>query len=240
MYLTETEKQDTGVTESWNGDTDGILVFVTRAFEGLASSEPTVGAHAQEWTLTALHEDKAIGFVASILPGFFDSHAVTDPASTTLPLMSDRLTADSILGSRLHGLRETCIPGASSLIKEQCKRRLRVCANSCRVAEVHPISRVRRSPHHPASASFPSRQSRNDSSSSDGRGPCFAFHGTSFRAFVVKKLSADIILTPCSNQQRHARLPIGYHWHREPRGDAFVSAWRHRTCKHSFPHVGRC
>jgi hypothetical protein len=29
MYLTEAEKQDTEVTESWKGDTDGILVFVS-------------------------------------------------------------------------------------------------------------------------------------------------------------------------------------------------------------------
>ncbi len=29
MYLTEAEKQDTQVTESWKGDTDGILVFVS-------------------------------------------------------------------------------------------------------------------------------------------------------------------------------------------------------------------
>ncbi len=29
MYLTEAEKQDTEVTESWKGDTEGILVFVS-------------------------------------------------------------------------------------------------------------------------------------------------------------------------------------------------------------------
>ena len=29
MYLTEAEKQDAEVTESWKGDTDGILVFVS-------------------------------------------------------------------------------------------------------------------------------------------------------------------------------------------------------------------
>ena len=29
MYLTEAEKQDKGVIESWKGDTDGILVFVS-------------------------------------------------------------------------------------------------------------------------------------------------------------------------------------------------------------------
>jgi hypothetical protein len=29
MYLTEAEKQDAQVTESWKGDTDGILVFVS-------------------------------------------------------------------------------------------------------------------------------------------------------------------------------------------------------------------
>ncbi|KAF8269056.1 hypothetical protein EI94DRAFT_1906628, partial [Lactarius quietus] len=27
IYLTEVEKQDTEVTESWEGDTDGILIF---------------------------------------------------------------------------------------------------------------------------------------------------------------------------------------------------------------------
>ncbi|KAI9431671.1 hypothetical protein H4582DRAFT_1884837, partial [Lactarius indigo] len=31
MYLTEAEKQDTQITESWKGDTDGILVFVSPA-----------------------------------------------------------------------------------------------------------------------------------------------------------------------------------------------------------------
>jgi hypothetical protein len=31
MYLTEAEKQDKEVTESWKGDTDGILVFVSFA-----------------------------------------------------------------------------------------------------------------------------------------------------------------------------------------------------------------
>jgi hypothetical protein len=39
-------------------------------------------------------------FVASI-PGFFDSHVVSDPASAILPLMSDHPTTDPILGSRL-------------------------------------------------------------------------------------------------------------------------------------------
>ncbi len=29
MYLTQAEKQDTQVTGSWKGDTDGILVFVS-------------------------------------------------------------------------------------------------------------------------------------------------------------------------------------------------------------------
>jgi len=29
MYLTEADKQDKEVTESWKGDTDGILVFVS-------------------------------------------------------------------------------------------------------------------------------------------------------------------------------------------------------------------
>ena len=31
MYLTEAEKQDKEVTDSWKGDTDGILVFISPA-----------------------------------------------------------------------------------------------------------------------------------------------------------------------------------------------------------------
>ena len=42
MYISEAEKQDTEVTESWNGDTGGILVFVGPAPSCLCSpSKPT-------------------------------------------------------------------------------------------------------------------------------------------------------------------------------------------------------
>src|SRR6266404_3657232 len=36
IYLTEAEKQDTEVTESWKGDTEGILVFVSHGPAPLA------------------------------------------------------------------------------------------------------------------------------------------------------------------------------------------------------------
>jgi hypothetical protein len=102
-----------------------------KSFELSATgAPPTLDAHALEWTLTALDDDKAIeDFVASI-PGFFDSHAVQDPASAILPLMTDHPTTDPILGSRLSDLLKTCILSTSPLSEEQRKRRLRVCLKS--------------------------------------------------------------------------------------------------------------
>ena len=91
---------------------------------------PTVDAHALEWTLTALDEDKEVEDFAARVPGFFDSHAVPDPASAILPLMSDHPTTDPILGSRLSDLLKTCIPGTSPLTEEKRERRLRVCVKS--------------------------------------------------------------------------------------------------------------
>src|SRR6266404_1840992 len=38
IYLTEADKQDKGVTESWKGDTDGILVFVSLVQSAFARS----------------------------------------------------------------------------------------------------------------------------------------------------------------------------------------------------------
>lgn len=38
IYLTEAEKQDAEITENWKGDTDGILVFVSRTPIPLARS----------------------------------------------------------------------------------------------------------------------------------------------------------------------------------------------------------
>jgi hypothetical protein len=107
-------------------------------FDGLGKSvelsatraPPTVDTRALEWTLTALDEDKEIEDFAARVPGFFDSRAVPDPASAILPLMSDHLTTDPILGSRLSDLLKTCIPGTSSLTEEHRKRRLRVCLKS--------------------------------------------------------------------------------------------------------------
>ncbi|KAF8261790.1 hypothetical protein EI94DRAFT_762801 [Lactarius quietus] len=82
---------------------------------------PTVDAHALEWTLTALDEDKEIEDFAARVPGFFDSRAVPDPVSAILPLMSDHPTTDPILGSRLSDLLKTCIPGTSPSSKKSAR-----------------------------------------------------------------------------------------------------------------------
>jgi len=37
IYLTEADKQDKEVTESWKGDTDGILVFVSHGLLALVN-----------------------------------------------------------------------------------------------------------------------------------------------------------------------------------------------------------
>ena len=95
-----------------------------------ADAPPTVDEHALEWTLTALDEDKEIEDFAARIPGFFDSHSIPDPASAILPLMSDRLTTNSILGTRLSDLLKTCISGTSQLTEDDRKRRLRVCLKS--------------------------------------------------------------------------------------------------------------
>jgi len=91
---------------------------------------PIVDAQALEWTLTALDEDKEIEDFADRVPGFFDSRAVPDPTAAILPLMSDDLKTDPILGSRLRDLLKTCIPGTSPLTEEQRRSRLRVCLKS--------------------------------------------------------------------------------------------------------------
>ncbi|KAN0137270.1 hypothetical protein V8E53_004715 [Lactarius tabidus] len=91
---------------------------------------PTVDARALEWTLTALDEDKEIEDFAARIPGFFDSHAVPDPASAILPLLSDDRMTFPLLGSRLYNLLNTCIPGNTPLTEEERKRRLRVCLKS--------------------------------------------------------------------------------------------------------------
>ena len=102
-----------------------------KSVEHSATGAPqTVDAHALEWTLTALDEDKEIEDFAARVPGFFDSKAVPDPASAILPLMSDHPTSDPILGSRLYDLLKTCIPGTSPLTEEKRRSRLRVCLKS--------------------------------------------------------------------------------------------------------------
>ena len=46
MYLTEAEKQDKDVIESWKGDTDGILVFVSPIPSCVYSPAET---HIKDW-----------------------------------------------------------------------------------------------------------------------------------------------------------------------------------------------
>ncbi|KAH9164082.1 hypothetical protein EDB89DRAFT_2078275 [Lactarius sanguifluus] len=103
---------------------DGLRKSVEISATGAPS---TVDAHALEWTLTALDEDKEIEDFVARVPGFFDSRAVPDPTSAILPLMSDQEMSDPILGSRLYDLLKTCIPGTSPLTEEKRRSRLRVC-----------------------------------------------------------------------------------------------------------------
>lgn len=48
MYLTEAEKQDKDVTESWKGDTEGILVFVSPTSSSAHSPAKT---HVEDWSI---------------------------------------------------------------------------------------------------------------------------------------------------------------------------------------------
>ena len=102
---------------------DGLRKSIERS---AADAPSTVDGRALEWTLTALDEDKEIKDFAARIPGFFDSHSVPDPASAILSLMSDRLSTDPILGTRLSDLLKTCISGTSSFTEDKRKRRLRV------------------------------------------------------------------------------------------------------------------
>ena len=167
---------------------DGLGKSVERS---ATDAPPTVDAHALEWTLTALDEDKEIEDFAARVPGFFDSKAVPDPASAILPLMSDHPTTDPILGSRLSDLLKTCIPGTSPLTEEKRKRRLRVCLKSlwcCGKAyneqrESDPLPSYFRVVF--ASPEMTHRIQSEQDLAARVIGSCFG-------ALVAKKLSADI------------------------------------------------
>ena len=51
MYLTEAEKQDKEVTESWKGDTDGILVFVSLTLHLLCIFSLIFKSHVKDWSV---------------------------------------------------------------------------------------------------------------------------------------------------------------------------------------------
>jgi len=90
-----------------------------------------VDSRALHWTLTVLDEENEIEDFVARIPGFFDSPTVPDATSAILSLMdvpSDR--SDPILGSRIHDLLKTCKPGASPLLEDARRNRLRVCLKS--------------------------------------------------------------------------------------------------------------
>ena len=154
---------------------------------------PIVNAHALEWTLTALDEDKEIEDFAARVPGFFNSGAVRDPASAILSLMSNPLTPDraELLGSRLSDLLKTCIPGTPPLTEEKRKSRLRVCLKflwCCGKAyiqhrELEPLPYCFRVDF--ASPEMTDRIQTEQDFAARVIGSCF-------RALVAEKLSADI------------------------------------------------
>ena len=91
---------------------------------------PTVDIGALHWTLTTLGENQKIEDFATNMPGFFNSTDTPDATSAMLSLMFEQPTFDPILGSRLHELLQTCLPGASHLNEDQRTSRLRVCLTS--------------------------------------------------------------------------------------------------------------
>ena len=99
-----------------------------RVVDSAMKAPSSVDKGALHWTLTTLDENKEFEDFAARMPGFFDSSAAPDATSAMLSLMS--APSDPILGSRLHELLNTCLPGASLLTEEQRKGRLRICLKS--------------------------------------------------------------------------------------------------------------
>ena len=55
MYLTEAEKEDKEITESWKGDTDGILVFVGARPSNFCFTASK--AHVEDWSVLLHRRD---------------------------------------------------------------------------------------------------------------------------------------------------------------------------------------
>ena len=94
---------------------------------------PSVDIGALHWTLTTLGENQKIEDFATNMPGFFNStHTPDTPDATSamLSLMFEQPNLDPILGTRLHELLKTCLPGASHLSDNQRISRLCVCLTS--------------------------------------------------------------------------------------------------------------
>jgi hypothetical protein len=99
-----------------------------RVVDSAMKAPSSVDKGALYWTLTTLDENNEFEDFAARMPGFFDSSASPDAISAMLSLIS--APSDPILGSRLHELLNTCLPGASLLTEAQRKNRLRVCLKS--------------------------------------------------------------------------------------------------------------
>ena len=169
-----------------NGSGKSVEISATNA-------PPTVDAHALEWTLTALDEDKEIEDFAARVPGFFESHFVPDASSAILPLMSDRSTSIPILVSRFSDLLKTCIPGTSPLTEEERKRRLRVCLKClwyCGRA-YNDLENLEPLPY-PVRVVFASPEMTHRIQTEQDLAARIIGH--CFVALVAKKLSADICL----------------------------------------------
>ena len=156
-----------------------------------ACAPPTVDADTLGWTLTTLLRDEEIENFVACVPGLFDSCAVLDATSAILPLMSDQKWTNPILGSRLHDLLKTCIPGTSSLTEEFRKKRLQVCLKGlwyCGRAYNHPEN-LEPLPSYVcvflAGPKMIRRIRREQDFAARVIGCCFG-------ALVAKKLSADI------------------------------------------------
>lgn len=100
-----------------------------RVADHVMKSPSNLDEHALHWTLETLDETNKVEDFLKCIPGFFDYSAAPDATSIILPLMSEQPTSDAIpiLGSRIHQLLDTCLPGASLLTEDQRNSRLRVC-----------------------------------------------------------------------------------------------------------------
>ena len=159
---------------------------------GAMDAPPMIDASTLHATLTALDGDKELEDFVANMPGFFDSLDTPNATSVMLDLLAKHSASDPILGSRLHELLKTCLHGASFLIEEQRKNRLRVCLTSlwycARAYNLPENSRKPLSPYVRVIFASPEMIGRIQTEED----PAMRLLGRCFWSLIVKKLANDI------------------------------------------------